>query len=272
MLRRVCFYGEQRSVTWTHLASTVEAGATKIVVEQEVDWRAGEQIVIAPTSFTPNEADVAIIKSVSAVDKKTITLEEPLKFRHISAEETAGSHSYSLKAEVGLLTRNIRIMGEEKALQEEQAFGGRVIVSEITVEDKEGKNQIITGSANFSNVEFYKTGQLGWTDFFDPHYSLVFLDVGDVKKANRKLSTISKCSFHDSYAPAVGVFGTNTLKVEKNVAYKTVGSAMVVWGDKNELLDNLIITNLWPSTFQGRKEVNNKMEGAIEIGKSPFCF
>ena len=80
--------------------------------------------------------------------------------------------------------------------QEKQSFGARVLVSEITVKDEDDKSQIITGSANFSNVEFYKTGQLGWTDYFDPHYSLVFLDVGDVKKANRKLSTITNCAFH----------------------------------------------------------------------------
>ena len=69
------------------------------------------------------------------------------------------------------------------------------------------------------------------------------------------------------FAPAIGVFGTNTLKMAGNVMHNTVGSAMVVWGDKNEIINNLIVTNLWASVFNGRKEVNNKMEGAVEIGE-----
>ena len=75
------------------------------------------------------------------------------------------------------------------------------------------------------------------------------------------------CPFFSGFAPAIGVFGTNTLKMEGNVMHNTVGSAMVVWGDKNEIIDNLIVSNLWASVFNGRKEVNNKMEGAVEIGE-----
>ena len=50
--------------------------------------------------------------------------------------------------------------------------------------------------------------------------------------------------------------------------YKTVGSAMVVWGDKNEMIDNLMVANVWASTLNGRREANKKMEGAVEIGEN----
>ena len=52
-----------------------------------------------------------------------------------------------------------------------------------------------------------------------------------------------------------------------NVMYNTVGSAMVVWGDQNEVIDNLMVSNLWAPVFNGRKEKNKKMEAALEIGK-----
>ena len=116
-------------------------------------------------------------------------------------------------------------------------------------------------------MEFYKTGQLGWTDNYDPRYSLAFLDVGDVKKANRKPSFVENCAFHRGFAPAVGVFATSRLKMTGNVMYNTVGSAMVVWGDQNEVIDNLMVSNLWAPVFNGRKEKNKKMEAALEIGK-----
>ena len=73
--------------------------------------------------------------------------------------------------------------------------------------------------------------------------------------------------FHHSYAPAIGVFGTKNLLMEKNVMYWTVGSAMVVWGDQNEMKDNLMILNKWPSKLNGRSESSRKMEAAVEIGE-----
>ena len=82
------------------------------------------------------------------------------------------------------------------------------------------------------------------------------------------MSSVSKCSFHNGFAPALGVFGTDSLKLEGNVMYRTVGSAMVVWGDKNEMINNLMVANVWASTLNGRREANSKMEGAVEIGEN----
>ena len=44
-------------------------------------------------------------------NRKTIILNQPLEYRHLGESYTLGDRSYSLKAEVGLLTRNIRIIG-----------------------------------------------------------------------------------------------------------------------------------------------------------------
>ncbi len=79
-----------------------------------------------------------------------------------------------------------------------------------------------TGYARLSDVEFYHTGQEGWTDSYDPRYSLAFLNAGEVSDA--KPSYISKCTFHHGFSPAIGVFGTDKLPIEDNVIYHTVGS------------------------------------------------
>lgn len=50
---------------------------------EEVDWQVGEVIVIASTSFEHTEAEERTITNVSA-DKKTLTLDKKLRYRHIS--------------------------------------------------------------------------------------------------------------------------------------------------------------------------------------------
>ena len=60
--------------------------------------------------FFKNENEKHIIDSVSA-DGKTITLTEPLKYEHISIEQTFGGWVVETRAEVGLLSRNVKIRG-----------------------------------------------------------------------------------------------------------------------------------------------------------------
>jgi hypothetical protein len=78
------------------------------------------------------------------------------------------------------------------------------------------------GYARLSNVEFYHTGQEGFTDEFDPRYSLAFLATGTVSDV--KPSKVSKCSFHNGFNTAVGVFGTGNLNVTENVVFGSIGN------------------------------------------------
>ena len=41
--------GKYVPVTWTHLAETIDAGATQMKLEQPVTWQVGDKIVIAST-------------------------------------------------------------------------------------------------------------------------------------------------------------------------------------------------------------------------------
>lgn len=40
---------------------------------------------------------------------------------------------------------------------------------------------ILIGKAQIRDVEFYHTGQEGWTDNTDPRYSVAFLNLGVVR-------------------------------------------------------------------------------------------
>lgn len=46
-------HGAPRSPTWTVLAQTANKDDTSITLAEEVDWKVGEEIVIASTDFQP---------------------------------------------------------------------------------------------------------------------------------------------------------------------------------------------------------------------------
>jgi hypothetical protein len=104
-------HGQPRTPVWTDLAVTAEKGAKSVTLLQEVDWKIGEEIVIASTGWNHLETERRIISAVSA-DKKTVSFVDELKYRHYSAVEKYGDKDFPMRAEVGLLSRNVVIQGD----------------------------------------------------------------------------------------------------------------------------------------------------------------
>jgi hypothetical protein len=168
-------HGLPRDVYWTRLSATVDAGQTVIEVEENVaigsdgDWKVGDEIVIASTTFEARQAEVV---KISQVTNKVITLEAPLQYKHTSILHTLDDgREYRLGAEVGLLTRNVKIQGADNPVGSitNQDFGCRVLVGRTMA----GADTYI-GKAKIENVEFKHCGQRGWSDFYDPRYKVRF--------------------------------------------------------------------------------------------------
>jgi cell migration-inducing and hyaluronan-binding protein len=106
--------GTERTPTWTVLEQTVEAGQNKITLQREVDWKVGESIAIASTSFNGREAEERMITNIDNTDptKPVLTLDRPLEFRHFADTETYGDVEIDMRAEVGLLSRQIVFRGD----------------------------------------------------------------------------------------------------------------------------------------------------------------
>ena len=51
-------HGLNRSVYWTRLSKTADPGSNVIYLQEAVDWKSGEEIVIAPTSFEPYHTEI----------------------------------------------------------------------------------------------------------------------------------------------------------------------------------------------------------------------
>ena len=104
-------HGNKRTPTWTSLAKTAAPGDKEITLMEDVDWQPGERIVIAPTGFNNFEVDERTIVSKNGMK---LTLDKPLIYKHYSGKETHGGVTIEMRAEVGLLTRNVVFRGDQE--------------------------------------------------------------------------------------------------------------------------------------------------------------
>ena len=243
-------HGRHRSHTWTKLATTAMAGSNEITVIDSVDWQPEEEIVITSTSFEAGETEVFKIQSVSGTQ---ITLNASLLYTHSGESQTLGSYTYSIQAEVGLLTRNIVIESGDPILTDEESFGCRVLISNFI--DEETSQQYV-GSAQIGGVEFKHCGQLGYTDSFDPRFALAFLNQGPISNYS---TYVQNSSFHDGYNTAIGVFGTRGLLLDNNVIHSTVGTSVWVTGSHHIVNQNLASLAIFLGTYKGRNEPLNSL-------------
>ncbi|XP_076825618.1 fibrocystin-L-like isoform X2 [Clavelina lepadiformis] len=248
------FHGKKRSPSWTRLALTVAAGTGYIIVQDVVDWVAGEEIVITTTGYDSRETEKHVIAAV-ATDGVTITLENTLAHRHMGETYTVGQHNYDMRAEVGLLSRNIKIIGQWYEDIDKEAYGARVLVSSVIMKDINGKVVNLKGFARFSNVEFHRTGQEGWTDTWDPRFSLAWVGTGASTTA--RPAYVKGCAFHDGYSTAIGTFGADDVTISGNVVHRTIFDGIRLTGTGHKLENNLVTLTLFRGTWGDRKELDN---------------
>ena len=101
-------HGKPVGVTWTYLEATAAVKSTQIQLANSVSWPVGSKIVIATTGdkYSQGETEVRFITAVSS-DGKTLTLDSPLNFEHLAVKRTNAGVDVYIRAEVGLLSRNI---------------------------------------------------------------------------------------------------------------------------------------------------------------------
>ncbi len=242
-------HGRPIGVTWTHLGVTATAGSNTVTLKESVFWPINSQIIIATTGdkFSPGESEQRRVISKSA-DNRTLTLNEPLQFEHLSVIREVGSdtdrQAIEIRAEVGLLSRNIVFRGHNdetwNILKTAEAcpagfnpaefatqtcflgrygpelgsdeFGGIIFIGG-------GENQpkgIETVKARFSNVELTHVGQA----FRLGRYPIHFHRNGDMPS-----SYVRECAIHKSFNRAVNVHASNYVTIERTVIYNIMGGA-----------------------------------------------
>lgn len=171
-------FGAVATPSWTRLSQTAVAGTRTITLGiASTTWKAGDRIVIASTDYAPlfsgstftnaphtsHQITASISNSlrgnrvfpdqneeriITAVSGSTITLDAPLNYTHY-----AGNNN--MKAEVGLLTRNIVISGDSNSLL--TGFGGHLMMRNVA-------------AAQIQGVEFVQMGQQGVLGRYPVHF------------------------------------------------------------------------------------------------------
>ncbi|MBB6098633.1 cell migration-inducing and hyaluronan-binding protein [Deinobacterium chartae] len=190
-------HGEARGPVWTRLAQTAPAGAQEIVLEGATQWRVGDRIVIASTDFDPAQAEERLIRSVSG---NRIGLSEPLKYTHWGQKFNYGGTELDERAEVALLTRNVRIEGEEATSL--SGIGAQMMVMD-------------GGKARLENLELTRVGQRNVLRRYPIHFHML--------GAGGTGSYVRSAAIHGSFNRCLTVHGTNNLEIKNNVAYNAVG-------------------------------------------------
>ena len=195
----ISLHGLDRT-SWLMLNETANPGDSSIKVEYATNWMVGDEIVIASTSDDMNQAEV---RTISAVNGVQLELDRALQYRHYGEVQNFdnGQRNWKIdtRAEVGLLSRNIRIRGDENS--QANRFGGHVM--------------IMPGSAGFvSGVEFNQMGQEGILGRYPFHWHLA----NEVSGQYIRNSSIRK-----SYNRCITVHGSQNALVEDNVCFDHVG-------------------------------------------------
>jgi cell migration-inducing and hyaluronan-binding protein len=187
-------HGERR-LGWTRLANTAEAGASSLQLERAHDWRAGDRIVIASTDFDPNHAEERVVTGGSGTQ---LMLDAPLTHRHWGLMQQVAGKSVDERAEVGLLTRNVVIRGDEESVG---GFGGHVI-------------SLAGATMRVEGVELYRMGQAGIVGRYPLHWHMAGSVPGQYVRQNAIWRTNLRC---------ITIHGTDDAIAEDNVCYDHSG-------------------------------------------------
>ncbi|XP_067840890.1 fibrocystin-like [Heptranchias perlo] len=238
--------------TWTHLGFDISPGNERIVLEDDVSWRLGDNIVITPSSYDPHETESVTMRDIQG---QNIQLRERLLHRHIGSSYVVDEgHHISLAAEVGLLTRNVQITADGDC------------IAWIVVGQKRNttSGELYSGILQVSNVEFVRIGKRG-------HSAIEFSNISPG-------SQMISCSIHHICGCAVHSVASSGILLRDNVIYNTEGHGLNLEGQNHILIRNLIVLTRQPvngaewvagikvNLVDNVKLLNNVVAGSERLG------
>jgi G8 domain/Right handed beta helix region len=229
-------YGESPNVAWTKLSDHAPDNSSKLNLIDAVNWKTGDQIVVAPTDFY-NDGSFTKTSSteqleISSVTDGTVALKAPLEKARWGKLQYATDSGMSLtpgtlskpdpnvpsildeRAEVGNLTRNIVIQSADDDLWKTQGFGAQVMVM-----DK-------TSSVNIDGVELRRMGQSGVFGRYPIHFHNLSYDSTGKDLGDASSMKVENSSIHDSAQRCVVIHGSNGVTIKNNICYDIKGHAM----------------------------------------------
>ena len=167
------------------------------------------------------------------MNNKIITLDSALSYWHYGEQKTydyiygfnvVESFTVDFVAEVGLLSRNVKVVGAMTSENTENEYGAQVMLNSPGDENSVGR---------IEHVEFKHVGQAGQVG----KYPINFHQLGAVHK-----SYIRNNSIWQSYNRGIAISGIHYLRVQDNTLYKIKGHAIFITSGTET--SNLIERNL----------------------------
>lgn len=234
---RLQFFGQDK-ISFTKLGQTANAGSNSIVVENviernfdgttsaasdgQLNWQVGDQIVIASSTRDYADQDVRTITAIADLGNGTtrLTLNSGLTHRHYGAIESYdnGTRSIDMRAEVALLSRNVRVQG--LASQDTDSnWGNRALFNNGSTGNNRGISGHImimdtAGQISVEGVQLDRLGQTGTLGRYPIHWHIAGDRTGDVLKG---------VSVTNSNNRGVTVHGTHNLLIQDVVLHDIHG-------------------------------------------------
>ncbi len=199
---RIELYGTPR-VAWTHLARTAPAGTRDLTLASDVNWEPGDRLALAPSGFDAAQAEEVVVEAARGTN---LRLREPLRFAHWGAE----TDGVDERAEIGLLSHNVRIHGD----------GAQVVIMR-------------GGTLRASDVEFAGMGRRATLGAYPVHFHLA----GDAAS-----SFVASSSVDHSANRCITIHGTSNVRITDDVAFDTVGHCFFL--EDGAETGNLLARNL----------------------------
>nr|KAF6507232.1 PKHD1 ciliary IPT domain containing fibrocystin/polyductin [Rousettus aegyptiacus] len=237
---------------WTHLGADIASGNERIIVEDAVDWRPHDKIVLSSSSYEPHEAEVLTVKEVKG---HHVRFHERLKHRHIGSAHVMEDGQYiRLAAEVGLLTRNIQI-------QSDISCKGRLLVGSF----RKSSREEFSGVLQLINVEIQNFGS--------PLFSSI--ELTNVSAG----SWIISSTLHQSCGGGIHAMSSHGITLKDNIVFNTTGHGMDLEGQAYSLSNNLVVLMTqpaWSTDWVAGIKVNQakdiKLRGNIVAGSERLGF
>ena len=251
-------HGTPPTKTWTKINAHAPQGATSLTLMESVNWQVNDQIVVAPTDYYqagPTENSVSQRVSLNAVSGAFLTTAAGMNAHRWGLMQYATPSGMSLtysappatlvagtptqldeRAEVGNLTRNIRIQSPDDALWQNDGFGCHVMVM------RQGTTQ---GVAHVNGIEILRGGQNGKVGRYPFHWHMLSYE-GATTLPDATGQYIRNSSVNESAHRGIVIHGTNGVEISKNIIYKVRGHGIFTEdaSERRNTIDGNLVLNV----------------------------
>jgi len=222
----VSMWGKPRKFQYTRLKAPVFKGDKEFFIEAGLEIVKGDELALAPTSYAYEASDQVLVESYDNATGKVTTL-TGLTTYHWGAPVSTGSkyNGVDIRGEVALLSRNIKVVGEDK-----ESWGGQIVTSDTIEADL----TVRQGQIFLDHVEVYNASQAN-TEKTAVRF----------EGATGKYSSVTNCALHNGLAWGLLVKESANILIKNNVLFRFRPISVSVQTSRNITLDhNIVISNV----------------------------